>query len=279
MTTDNTLILGGSGKTGRRVAARLAARGLRHRLASRSGDVRFDWDDDRTWKPALTGATALYLTYYPDLALPGAADNVRRLTQLAVARGVTRIVLLAGRGEPQVHAAEQAVRESGADFTILECAFFNQNFDEGMVAPVDGMVVFPAADVAEPFIDCDDIADVVVAALTEDGHEGELYEVTGPRSMTFAEAVAEIANASGRDVHHSAISIDAFISGAEQAGVPAAELELMRYLFTTVLDGRNEQVTDGVQRALGRAPRDITDFARDAATTGVWNAVLAEVQS
>lgn len=288
MTTPNdsnqqplTLVLVANGKTGRRVAERLEERGVPIRRGSRSAAIPFDWDDRSTWEPALSGVRRAYVVYTPDLAVPAAPAAIEAFTELAQRLGVERLVLLSGRGEAEAQRCERIVQQCGIPATVVRASWFFQNFDEGPFAELvqSGEVALPIGDVREPFIDCDDIADVVVAALTEDGHEGELYEVTGPRSMTFAEAVAEIANASGRDVHHSAISIDAFISGAEQAGVPAAELELMRYLFTTVLDGRNEQVTDGVQRALGRAPRDITDFARDAATTGVWNAVLAEVQS
>src|SRR5437762_10655025 len=108
-TTQTTLILGGAGKTGRRVAQRLTARGLPVRMASRSSEVPFDWNDERTWRGALVGVDAAYITYYPDISVPGAAEQVRRLSRLAVERGVRKLVLLAGRGEPMVAPAEQAV--------------------------------------------------------------------------------------------------------------------------------------------------------------------------
>jgi uncharacterized protein YbjT (DUF2867 family) len=276
-----TLVLAAGGKTGRRVTERLEERGVPIRRGSRSAEIPFDWDDRSTWEPALAGVRRAYVVYTPDLAVPAAPAAIEAFTELAKRVGVERLVLLSGRGEEEAQRCERIVQASGVPSTVVRASWFFQNFDEGPFAELvqSGEVALPIGDVREPFIDCDDIADVVVAALTEDGHEGELYEVTGPRALTFAEAVAEIADASGRDVHYSAMPIDDFIAGAERAGVPAAELELMRYLFTTVLDGRNEQVTDGVQRALGRAPRDITGYAQRAATAGAWSAARVEVQS
>jgi uncharacterized protein YbjT (DUF2867 family) len=269
-----TLVLGGRGKTGRRVAERLAVRGIPVRLGSRSGEPPFDWEDCATWAPALSGVRSVYLTYYPDLAVPGAVDAVRSLVELAVARGVQRLVLLSGRGEDEAQRAEEAVQASGLDWTIVRASWFNQNFSENYLLDVvlGGEVVLPARDVGEPFVDADDIADVAVAALTEDGHAGQIYEVTGPRLLTFAEAVAEIAAATGREITYLQISPEAYASALEAEGVPADFVWLVNYLFTTILDGRNAQVRDGVQRALGREPRDFSYYARETAATGVWDA-------
>jgi uncharacterized protein YbjT (DUF2867 family) len=268
-TMQTTLILGGAGKTGRRVAQRLTARGLPVRMASRSGDVRFDWHDERTWPGALVGADAAYLTYYPDLAAPGAAEHIGRFSRLAVERGVRKLVLLAGRGEPMVAPAEQAVRDSGASFTILEAAFFCQNFSEGVLVPVDGEIVFPAGEIAEPFIDCDDIADVAVEALLDDAHAGKTLELTGPRLVTFGEAAAEIARASGRDVRYVPVSFERY---AELLGavMPADDVAFLIDLFRHILDGHNAHTTDGVARVLGRPARDVRSYAKAAAASGAW---------
>lgn len=269
-TKDETnVILGGAGKTGRRVAERLAARGLPFRLASRSSAVPFDWNDEPTWAPALAGAKTLYLTYYPDLAVPAAAGHVRRLTRYAVEGGVRRIVLLAGRGEPQVAPAEEAVRTCGAEYTILECAFFCQNFDEGWVQPIDGEIAFPAGAVAEPFVDCNDIADVVVAALTEDAHVGETYELTGPRGLTFAEAIGELARASGQPLRYVPVTAEQYAEMLASQLSPE-EVRFFVDLFGFLLDGHNAHVTDGVERALGRKPRDFSEYAQDAARAGAF---------
>jgi uncharacterized protein YbjT (DUF2867 family) len=126
--------------------------------------------------------------------------------------------------------------------------------------------------VREPFVDADDIADVAVAALTEDRHVGQLYEVTGPRLLTFGEAVGEIAAAAGRELSYVPISPAEFAVGLQAEGVPPDQVELLTYLFTSVLDGRNASVADGVQRALGREPGDFSEFAQRAAVAGAWDA-------
>jgi len=273
--TRPTLILGGTGKTGRRVAERLAARSLPVRIGSRSGTPPFDWDDRSTWAPALHGAGAVYLTYYPDLALPGAVQATRAFAELAVESGVPRLVLLSGRGEPEAERAERAVRETGAELTVLRSTWFMQNFSEDYMLDhvLSGEIRLPAGEVPTPFLDADDIADVAVAALTDDRHAGELYELTGPRSMTFAQVAEEIAAASGRDVRYVPVSLEQHAAEAAEHGVDAEVVELLTYLFSEVVDGRNADTTDGVQRALGRQPRDFADYARDAAR--VWNPQLA----
>jgi len=269
-----TLVIGGNGKTGRRVGQRLTERGLPIRIGSRSGEPPFDWNTPATWEPALRGVESAYLAYYPDLAIPGAADTVAEVARLAVTNGVRRIVLLSGRGEKGALLGEQAVRDSGAEWTLLRSSWFNQNFSEGFFLDQvrSGEVALPAGDVKEPFVDADDIADLAVAALTEDGHAGKLYELTGPRLLTFAEAVDEIAQAARRKIRYAQISIEQYASMLAEYQVPTDFLWLVRYLFTEVLDGRNAHLTDGIQRALGRPPRDLAEFARRSASTGVWNA-------
>lgn len=271
---DNILVIGATGKTGRRVADRLRANGLEVRAGSRSAKPAFDWNDEAGWDACLDGAHAAYITYAPDLAMPGAGDAIRAFTTRARRHGLQRFVLLSGRGEEEAQACEEIVQDSGVDTTIVRASWFSQNFSEGGFAGMiaSGHVQLSAGDVGEPFIDVDDIADVVVASLTEDGHAGELYEVTGPRLMTFAEAVAEIAKATGRDIVYEQVPHDAFVAGIRQSGAPRDVVWMMDYLFATVLDGRNAHVRDGVQRALGRPPRDFTDFARDVAATKVWKA-------
>jgi uncharacterized protein YbjT (DUF2867 family) len=269
-----TLVLGGTGKSGRRVAQRLTARGLPLRIGSRSGRPPFDWENPDSWRAVLQGVGSAYVTYYPDLAVPGADEKVGSFARLAVESGVPRLVLLAGRGEPEAELAERAVRDSGAELTVLRSTWFAQNFSEDYWrdAVLSGEVALPGGEVPEPFVDADDIADVAVAALTEDGHVGRVYELTGPRPLTFAEAVDEIAQAAGREIRYVPVSIDDFVAAAyAEQGLSDEWIELLRYLFGEVLDGRNSHVADGVRRALGREPRDFRDYARDAAASGVWN--------
>jgi len=271
-TQQMTLVVGGTGKTGRRVLERLQARGLAVRSASRSSEPPFDWNDRATWAPALSGATAAYVSYFPDIAVPGAADTVGEFARLAVRSGVRRLALLSGRGEEEAERAERLVQDAGADWTIVRCTWFSQNFSEGyMLDPIrSGEVALPVGGVPEPFVDADDIADVAVAALTEDGHGGRVYELTGPRLLTFAQAIAEIAVAAGRPVRFVPIPLEDFAAAMTEAGEPDDVVWLLRYLFAEVLDGRNAHLADGVQQALGREPRDFAEYARDAAATGAW---------
>ena len=272
LTNETTLVLGGTGKTGRRVVERLAARDLPVRVGSRSGQPPFDWNDRSTWAPALRGAAAVYVSYQPDVAIPGAAETVGAFADLAAANGVRRLVLLSGRGEEGAQHSEDAVRAAHPDATILRASWFCQNFSEGFMLDqvLAGEVALPVTDMPEPFIDIDDLADAAVAALTEDKHAGRLYEMTGPRLLSFADAVAEIGKASGRDVRFVPITIDEYMAALTGYGLPDDLLGLLRYLFTEVLDGRNASLGDGVQRALGREPRDFSDYARDTAATGIW---------
>jgi uncharacterized protein YbjT (DUF2867 family) len=267
-----TLVLGGTGKTGGRVVDRLAALGLPLRVGSRAGSPPFDWRERATWAPALAGAGAVYVCYQPHLATPAAAGAVAELAELAVENGVRRLVLLSGRGERGSALAERAVRAAGAEWTIVRASWLDQNFSEGFLRRplLEGEVALPARQVGEPFVDAADVADVAVAALTGEGHAGCLYEVTGPRLLTFAEAIEELAEATGRPLHYTRVSLD------DYAGLLAGEVApdvagLLEYLFGDVLDGRNAHLGDGVQRALGREPRDFAEFARETASTGAWS--------
>ncbi len=279
MNNETTLVLGGTGKTGRRVAEKLQARGVPTRIASRSADLPFDWNDRSTWDAVLEGVTAAYVTYAPDLAIPGAKDAIRAFVEKAVARSVRRLVLLSGRGEEEAQDCERIIQEAGVEWTVVRASWFNQNFSEGefLSMVLDGAITLPAADIAEPFIDVNDIADVVVAALTEEGHAYEIYEVTGPRMMTFAELAQEISNVAGREVQFIQIPGEAFAAAIAESGAPDDIAWLLNYLFETVLDGRNAYVCDGVQRALGREPTDFADYARRVAARGIWNTADDEV--
>jgi uncharacterized protein YbjT (DUF2867 family) len=270
---DLTLVVGGTGKTGRRVVDRLRAQGRPVRVGSRSGAPPFDWEDRATWAPAVAGATGAYVSYFPDLAVPGAAEAVAEVARLAAEAGVQRLVLLSGRGEEEAQRAERLVRDAFPAATVVRCSWFAQNFTESyLLEPVlAGEVALPAGDVPEPFVDTDDIADVATAALTQDGHAGETYELTGSRALTFAQAVEEIAGASAREIAFVEVPVEAYAAAAREEGVPSEVVDLLGYLFGEVLDGRNVAVADGVQRALGRPPRDFGDFARKAAATAIWD--------
>lgn len=269
---DLTLVLGGTGKTGRRVAERLTAAGQTVRLGSRSAVPSFDWDNEKSWDACLKGVTAVYITYAPDLAMPGATDAIEAFVERAKKRGVTRLVLLSGRGEEEAQACERIIQSAGLAWTIVRASWFNQNFSEGAFIDMvlKGAITLPAGDQVEPFVDVDDIADVVVAALTEDHHHGQIYEVTGPRLMSLADVAADLSKATGRDIAYIDVPHEAFVAEVAGSGAPKDVVWMLDYLFSTVLDGRNASLKDGIQRALGRPPKDFADYARDVAATGVW---------
>ncbi|MEA1890177.1 MAG: NAD(P)H-binding protein [Pseudomonadota bacterium] len=272
-----TLVLGGTGKTGRRIVQRLESRGVPTRAASRSAVPVFDWNDPDSWNDVLEGVTAAYINYAPDLAIPGAADAVRAFVERAVVHDVKRLVILSGRGEEEARHCERIVQNSGIEWTIVRASWFNQNFSEGefLGMVLDGLITLPAGDVPEPFIDVDDIADVAVAALSEDGHVGQIYEVTGPHLLTFTEVAEEIARASGREIQYIKIPREDFAAGIADSGLPDDIAWLLDYLFSTVLDGRNARVCNGVQRALNREPKDFVEYARKVAESGVWDVPLS----
>ena len=267
------LVTGASGKTGTRVTHGLEARGVTVRAASRSGPVPFDWDEHATWGPALEGAAGLSIAYAPDLAVPGAADTVAALAAMAVDAGVRRIVLLSGRGEENAELAERLVRDTAPDATIVRAAFFMQNFSESVFLEgiLEGELALPVGDVPEPFVDVEDVAAAMVAALSEEGHAGRLYEVTGPRMLTWREAVAEIGRASGREIDYVAVPPAGYAAALAAVGLAPEITELLMYLFTEVSDGRNASLTRGVQEALGRPPRDFAAYAAGVAASGAWD--------
>ncbi|MGV9877768.1 NAD(P)H-binding protein [Streptomyces sp. NPDC003006] len=267
------LVTGATGRVGRRVVESAEAAGLTVRSASRGGAVRFDWADRSTWADALRGADAAHLAYLPDVGAPGAAETVGAFARLAVELGVRRLTLLSARGERQAHATEQAVRDSGALWTIVRASWFAQNLGEGPL--LDGMrggeLVFPGGEVLEPFIDVRDVADVVVAALTGgDRFAGRTLDLTGPRLLSFREAVAEVSAAAGRDIAYVPVSARDYGAALTEFGVPPEEAEFLVELFETNLDGRNAVLSEGVREALGRDPRDFADFAREQAEAGTW---------
>ena len=249
-----TLILGGTGKTGRRVAQHVD----QARIASRG--TGFDLGDPSSW--ALDGVTAVYLVE-PDLQ---AEPRLPRFVAEAVAAGARRLVLLsaprAGEEGHPLYTAERAVRESGVGWTILHPNWFAQNFSEGPWAQGirDGVLTLPTGDGRVPFIDAEDIAEVAAAALTGDRHDGEVYELTGPRAVSFGEAVALIARAAGREIEHVDVDPEAFVERQTAYGVPLPVARLLTGLLTDLRDGRGADLADGVERALGRPPRSFEDF-------------------
>jgi uncharacterized protein YbjT (DUF2867 family) len=266
------LVTGSTGKTGRRVFQRLTGKGLSVLGVSHNTTPKFDWNDTTTWDNVLSNINAVFISYYPDIAVPGAVKTIEQFTAMAVKKGVQHLVLLSGRGEEEAQVCEKVVMNAGVDWSIVRCSWFNQNFSEGnfLDAVLAGHIALPVADIGEPFVDADDIADVAVAALTEEGHSRKLYELTGPRLLTFKDAAEEISKATGRKITFERISMKDYSKLLADYGLPKDLVWLVTYLFTEVLDGRNASIADGVQQALGRKPTDFSEYVKKAAATGVW---------
>lgn len=280
MKVTTVLVLGAHGKTGRRIAARLEDRGVRVRRGSRSTSPSFDWANRETWGPAVEGVDAAYVAYPQELDLSLATQRIGDFIDHARNAGVRRLVLLTGRGEEDGLDQEALLRSSGLEWTVVRSAWFAQNFTEGgFAALVDaGQFALPSGNVPEPFVDLEDLAEVAVAALLEVGHGGEVYEVTGPRGLTLQDVAAELSAATGRPLSFVPVTHDAFLEGLAAEGTPESVIGLMDFLFGTLLDGRNAHLGDGVQRALGRQPRDFREFARrEMATPGNVNTLRAFV--
>ncbi len=271
MNEQNYLVIGASGKTGRRVMAGLKQRGLQTRGVSRSTDPRFDWNQPSTWDKALEGITAAYVTYSPDLAVPQAPQQITELMAAFHKHGVHRVVLLSGRGESNAQRCEDIVMSSGLKATVVRASWFNQNFSEGHLlgAVLSGTLAMPAGNIAEPFVDVDDVADVALAALIDDRHVGERYDITGPELLTFTDAAAHLTEFVPHKVEYHPISLEAFYEGTSQAVGPEYATMLTE-LCREVFDGRNANLGAGVQRALGRAPRSFVDYCRRVAASQTW---------
>ncbi len=275
---NNILVIGGTGKTGRKVAERLTQKNQNVRIGSRSGHPAFDWEDPSTWPAALAGMDKIYITFQPDLAVPGALAAIEGLTQVAQESGVQKLVLLSGKGEREAELCEQVVIHSGIDYTIVRASWFNQNFSESfLLDPIlAGQVALPQAAAKVPYVDTDDIADVAVEALLHDQHNGRIYELTGPRTWTFPEVVREIATATGREISFTTISLSDYKQMLESFQLPAAYAWLINYLFTEVLGNeQNAIVTHDIEKVLGRKPKDFSEYVQEVVAMGVWNPMVS----
>lgn len=266
------LIVGKNGKTGSRVNQLLQGLGYSTRAVSRSSTPSFDWEDQSTWQAVLESTRSAYITFQPDLAIPSAKQTIQDFVNLAKELGLKHLVLLSGRGEDGAKKAEQVLQNSGLTWNIIRASWFAQNFSESFMLEgiLSGHLALPAGDIVEPFVDVDDIAEVAVAALTRPELNNRLFEVTGPRAITFADCVKEISNAAGYPVKYTTIPIDTFIGSLAEQGIPEEMQWLLRELFTEVLDGRNSPVMTGVEEALGRPANDFKDYIHKVTYTGNW---------
>lgn len=276
----NILVIGGTGKTGRKVVKGLKKQNQKVRVGARSSTPAFDWHDPATWPGALAGMDKVYIVYYPDLAVPGAYEAIKGLTEEAKKAGVKKAVLLSGKGEKEAERCEQVVAGSGLDYTLVRASWFNQNFSESfLMDPIlAGYVALPMPDAKIPFVDTGDIADVVVEALLNDAYNGQTLTVTGTRAITFEEAVKEIAASTGKAITFRPVSLEAYNTMMKSAGLPADYIWLIDYLFREVLGNpENQEISHDVERVLGRKAKDFSEYARETAKTGVWTPPISVI--
>ncbi|MGC4941435.1 NAD(P)H-binding protein [Kribbella sp. DT2] len=269
------LVLGATGKTGRRLVPRLRERGVEVRAASRSGEVRFDWGDRGSWADAVRGVSGVYLV------APEEAELVEAFVEEAVGAGVGRFVVLSGRGidraaevlEPRADgspgvfgpgmvAAERAVEASGAEWSVLRANNFAQNFSEDVwAAPVEaGRLALPMGAVGEPFVDVEDVAEVAAVLLTEDGHSGRTYDVSGPETLTFAEAVAVIGRWT-KPIEYVELTPEQYAEELRGEGYPEDVVEILDTMFTLMRAGYVSTPADGVEQVLGRPAAGFAAYA------------------
>ena len=273
MKTQKILVLGGTGKTGRRVAERLIQLGENVRIGSRRAEPPFDWHKPEGWEAVLDKVDSVYITFQPDLAVPGTRQIMEKFISTAVKVKVQKMVLLSGKGEKEAELCEQILMETGVDWTIVRASWFNQNFNESFfLDPIlAGHLALPKADVPVPYVDADDIADVVVETLLNNKHTGQIYELTGPRQLTFEQVADEISAATGRTVHFHSITAEEYTKVLREAHVPEDYIWLIDYLFTEVLNEENSGVSGDIEKVLGRKAKDFTEYARETAATGIWH--------
>ena len=277
---NNILVIGGTGKTGQKVVKRLSEAGHNVRIGSRSATPAFDWENPETWSQSMEGMDKVYITFQPDLAVPGALEAIEELTKKAKQSNVKKLVLLSGKGEREAELCEQVVIHSGLDYTIVRASWFNQNFSESFfLEPIlEGFVALPQAEAKVPYVDTDDIADVAVAALLGEEHNGKIYQLTGPRQLTFKEVIQEISDATGRDIAFTPIALPAYTQVMKQQGVPADFVWLIEYLFSEVLGNpNNAEITHDIEKVLGRKPKDFSDYVKETAATGIWNSPSLQI--
>lgn len=264
------LLLGGTGKTGRRLAERLEAQGHTARAVGRATTPRFDWRDESTWAPALRGVDGVFIVG------PGSASDwsplLERFLATAAEQHVRHAVLLSARGveflsDGAVARAEAALKRSPLAWTILRPSHFAQNFTEAMFVPDDtGAFYAPVADGREPFIDVDDIADVAAVALTSDEYDGRILELSGPRAIDFDEAARILTEVTARPVRYVSESDDAHIARLRGQGLPEGYIEWRMAMLRGIASGSDAYLSHDVEAVLGRPATTFEAWARREAS-------------
>ena len=273
MNSQQILVIGGTGKTGCKVVERLTKNNINVRVGSRNANPAFDWHNPSGWATALKDIDKVYITFQPDLAVPGALKAIEAFTKEAKKNTIKKLVLLSGKGEKEAELCEQVVINSGIDYTIVRASWFNQNFSESFFLDpiIAGHVALPQAQAKVPYVDTDDIADVAIEVLLNDEHNGHIYELTGPRTLTFRDVIKEISLATNREILFTPITLDAYTDMLQEFQIPDDYIWLLNYLFTEVLgDPKISEISNDIEKILGRKPKDFSEYVSEVANTDVW---------
>ncbi|MHB8691546.1 MAG: NmrA family NAD(P)-binding protein [Solirubrobacteraceae bacterium] len=274
------LVLGGTGKTGTRVARRMTELGHSVRTAARQGaDALFDWDDPATHRTAVEGVDRIYLM--APVMRTRFAPQVSAFLDLAESAGVQHITYLSAYGI-ELAPPEVALRAVELDLmervlmthSIVRPAWFMQNFSETFLKPIDGAIAVPTGDGAEAFVDAEDIAAVAAATLADpSAHAGAQYAPTGPERLTVSEAADAIGSVIRQRVRHIDVDQRAWLDGAIASGVPTEYGEMLLLLTQTIASGAGSRPNDDVKAVTGSPPTGFTEFARR--TAAAWAVPVA----
>lgn len=263
------LILGGTGKVGRRVSRVLERDGHTARAVGRSTPLRFDWTAPETWKSAVQGTDGVFVVG------PGSATDwsplLTALLETASAAGTRHAVLLSARAveflpDGNVARAEAALRAGPLPWTILRPAHFTQNFTEAMFTPVDGRITAPVGDGAEPFIDAEDIAEAAAHVLATGTAAGETLALSGPAALTFGQATRTLSGITGQSIEFHDQAASDHAAALREAGTPEEYIRWRLAMLGAIRRGDDAYLSDGIQRLLGRPATDFTTWARREAS-------------
>lgn len=275
---DTVFVSGATGQVGSEVVKALVARGADVRAGSRQGTqvpgarpAVYDFEQPDTYESALNSVSRAFLLV-PAQSIARANELAPAFVEAAGAAGVQRLVCMTGMlsdaPDAPLKGTERAVMDSGIAYTLLRPNWFNQNFAPGYYLPMIremGGVFLPAADGRVSFVDTRDIGAVAAAALTENGHAGVEYTLTGPEALDHTEACAILSDASGREIRYTPISEDDYRGALAGEGMPDEAIQGMLDLYRLIRDGLCTEVSGDISSVLGRPPISFADYARDYA--------------
>ncbi|MHA6757570.1 Rossmann-fold NAD(P)-binding domain-containing protein [Streptacidiphilus sp. PAMC 29251] len=261
------LVTGASGTTGSRVAARLAARGIAVRAASRSSAVAFDWYDSGTHAGALAGVDRMYLV--PPLRDPDPQAVMLPFLDLARAAGVRRAVLLSNSlvsaGDGMTGIVHQAIADTFDEWAVLRPGWFMQNVTGGHAHAAclraTSAIATSAGDGRAAFVDAGDIARVAVEALLASAPLNTDLVLTGPESLSYDQVAAILEETSGRPITHTRLDPADQPAYYQALGVPEYSARFLVGMDWVVASGMEDRTTDTVERVTGTPPRSFRDFA------------------